>query len=195
MSDAAPNRASRASRASLWLIIAVAVAPVAASYLVYYFWPPQRTVNHGELIAPRQLPDSPLALLDGAPFRFSQLKGRWVLVSVDSGRCDAGCERKLLYMRQLRLTQGQHMDRVERAWLVSDDVAPRAEVIALYRGTWLVRAAGAELLKLFPAQGSAADHIYVVDPLGNLMLRFPRDPDPGRMVKDLARLLKASRTG
>ncbi|HSE00826.1 MAG TPA: cytochrome C oxidase subunit I, partial [Burkholderiales bacterium] len=108
---------------------------------------------------------------------------------------DERCDRKLLYMRQLRLTQGKDMERVERAWLISDDALPRPAALAPYRGTWLVRAAGAGLLDAFPAPGSAADHIYVIDPLGNLMMRFPRDPEPSRMIKDLSRLLKASRVG
>jgi cytochrome oxidase Cu insertion factor (SCO1/SenC/PrrC family) len=192
MSDAAPP--GKRSRATLWLIVALAAAPVAASYLLYYFWPPARTVNYGELIEPRPLPDIPLALADGSPFRLSQLKGRWVLVSLDSGQCDAACDRKLLYMRQLRLTQGKEMERVERAWLVSDGATPRAGAVEPYPGTWVVRA-DAGLLKLFPAPGKASDHIYVVDPLGNLMMRFPADPEPRGMIKDLQRLLRASQVG
>jgi len=191
MSDAAPKK----RLTSLWLIIALAAAPVAASYLLFYFWPPEHTVNYGDLIEPRPLPDPKLALADGAPFQFTQLKRKWVLVTVDSGRCDAHCDKKLLYLRQLRLTQGKNMERVERVWLISDDAAPRAEAVAPYQGTWLVRAAPAELLGLFPASGAVSDHIYVVDPLGNLMMRFPRDPDPRLMIKDLARLLRASRVG
>jgi hypothetical protein len=76
-----------------------------------------------------------------------------------------------------------------------DPAAPRAEVVAQYQGTWLVRAAGAGLQMHFPSRGVVSDHIYLIDSLGNLMMRFPRDPDPQRMVKDLARLLKASRIG
>jgi len=189
MSSAAP------SRGVLWLIIAIAAAPVAASYFVYYFWPPSRTVNYGELIEPRPLPDAALKLADGAPFRLSQLKGKWVLVSIDSGRCDADCEKKLLYMRQLRLTQGKDMERVERAWLVSDAATPRSDAVAAFPGTWVVRAAGAGLIEAFPAAGAAADHIYLVDPLGNLMMRFPHDPDTDRLIRDLSRLLRASRVG
>lgn len=195
MSNAAPVSSGTGSRASLWLIIAVAAAPVVASYLAYYFWPPEHTVNHGVLIEPRRLPDPGLTLIGGAPFRLSQLRGKWVLVTVDSGRCDANCARKLLYLRQLRLTQGKDMERVERAWLISDGIVPDAGALAPYRGTWLVRAAGSGLLDAFPAPGSASDHIYLVDPLGNLMMRFPRDPDPRLMIRDLARLLKASRIG
>jgi len=191
MSDATPRR----KLTTLWLIVALTVAPVAASYLLYFFWQPEGRVNYGELIGPHPLPDPPLALADGAPFRLSQLRGRWLLASVDAGRCDAGCDRKLLYMRQLRLTQGKNADRVERVWLISDESTPPAGTVSQYQGTWLVRVRGDDLLKRFPAQGAVSDHIYLVDPLGNLMLRFPRDPDPRLMIKDLARLLKASRVG
>jgi hypothetical protein len=191
MSDAPPRK----SRASLWLIIALTAAPVAASYLLFYFWPPARSVNYGELLEPRPLPEERLALSDGAPFTLATLRGKWMLVTVDSGRCDAHCERKLLYMRQLRLTQGKNMERVERVWLISDDIAPRAGAVEPYPGTWLIRAAGSALLDRFAAGGAAPDHIYVIDPLGNLMMRFPRDPDPQRMMKDLTRLLKVSQVG
>lgn len=191
MSDAA----SRKKLTSLWLIVALTAAPVAASYLIFYFWPPLHTVNYGDLIGPHPLPDPALVLADGAPFRLSQLKGKWALVSVDSGNCNARCDEKLLYMRQLRLTQGKNADRVERVWLISDDVLPRAESVAQYAGTWLVRARAPELLGRFPEKDAVSDHIYLVDPLGNLMMRFPRDPDPRLMIKDLTRLLKASQIG
>ncbi len=192
MSNAAP--AKRSSRLSLWLIIALTAAPVVASYLLFYVWPPQRAVNYGELIEPRRLPDPLLQGAGGAPFRMSQLKGKWALVSVDRSRCDAYCEMKLLTMRQLRLTQGKNRDRVERLWLVVDDEPPRGAEALASEGTRVVRASP-ELVSAFPAPASAADHIYLVDPLGNLMMRFPRNPDPRLMVKDLARLLKASQIG
>ena len=193
MSNAAPSAAR--NRRTFWLILAVSVAPVAASYLLYYFWPPAHTVNYGDLIEPRPLPDAALQLADGAPFRLSQLKGKWILVSIDGGRCEAECEKKLVYMRQLRLTQGKDMERVERAWLVSDTVTPRNDAVAGFPGTWVARAAGSGIIESFPAPRAPADHIYVIDPLGNLMMRFPGDPDTRRLIKDLSRLLKASRVG
>lgn len=189
MSDAAPRR----SRASFWLILAVSAAPVVASYLAFYFWPPAHTVNYGELIEPRPLPDAPLATPAGAMLRLADLKGRWVLVTVDGGRCDARCERKLLYMRQLRLTQGKNSGRVERLWLVNDEAAPVAPQ-GVVEGVHVARAVPS-LLEAFPAAGTVEAHIYVVDPLGNLMMRFPPDPDPKGMVRDLTRLLKTSRVG
>lgn len=191
MSDAAPRK----KLTTLWLIIALTVAPVLASYLLYYFWQPEGRVNYGKLLEPHALPDPALELADGAPFRLSQLRGKWLIAMWDSGSCDASCDRKLLYMRQLRLTQGKNTDRVERVWLLADDSPVRAEAAAQYEGTWIVKARGTALVDLFSTQGTARDHIYLIDPLGNVMLRFPRDPDPKLMIKDLSRLLKASQIG
>lgn len=176
-------------------MLALTVAPVAASYFIYYFWPPSRTVNYGDLIEPRRLPEARLALADGTPFQLSRLRGKWVLVMVDSGACDTSCQKKLYYMRQVRLAQGKEMERVERAFFINDGAAMAPDRMAPYAGTWMIRAAGSDVLPLFPAQGARSAHIYLIDPLGNLMLRYPPNPDPRRMIKDLQRLLKASRIG
>jgi hypothetical protein len=115
-----------------------------------------------------------------------------VLVQFDGGACGARCERKLYFMRQVRRAQGKEMPRVARLWLVTDKVAPRAEVLSAIEGTLVVPApAGLD----FPAEQSVSDHIYLVDPLGNLMMRFPREADPSRVIKDIQRLLRASSFG
>jgi cytochrome oxidase Cu insertion factor (SCO1/SenC/PrrC family) len=183
------------NRINLWLIGALCVAPVIASYLAFYLMRPQAHTNYGELMQTRPLPDVHLRLADGTPFQLTRLKGKWILLMVDAGGCDEFCRRKLFTLRQLRLTQGKDMERIERAWLISDDVMPSADTVNAYAGTWLVRAAGSELLRQLPAVRSPADHIYVVDPLGNLVLRYARDADPAGIIKDLARLLKISRIG
>ena len=109
-----------------------------------------------------------------------------MLVSADAAACDAYCEKKLYFMRQVRRAQGKNMDRIERLWLVSGPGAPRPALLAAIEGTRRAR---------LEDPAFTADHIYLVDPLGNLMLRFPRDPDPSRMIKDLQRLLRYSRIG
>lgn len=190
MSETAPR-----SRTSLWLILALCVAPVAASYFAYYLAPPARHTNYGDLIEGPPLPDTRLRLVDGTAFEIRQLRGKWVLLTVDSADCSETCQRKLVTMRQLRLTQGKDMERIERAWLISDEAPVPANVADDYRGTWLIRAAASAVLKRLPAPDSPAAHIYVVDPLGNVVLRYPRDADHGRMIKDLTRLLKTSRIG
>lgn len=176
-------------------MLVLTVAPVAGAYLLYRFSPPEGSVNYGELIAGRRLPDALLATADGAEFAVSAWRGKWVLVVIDSGACDAYCEKKLYYLRQVRLAQGKEMGRVERAFLITDKAPLAPEKLAPYGGTWLIRAGGTDILETFPAAGPRAAHIYLVDPLGNVVLRYPQDPDPRRMIKDLQRLLKVSRIG
>jgi cytochrome oxidase Cu insertion factor (SCO1/SenC/PrrC family) len=166
-----------------------------AAWLAYFVWQPESRANYGELIEPQQLRDPELRLLDGRPFRLSQLRGKWVMLHIDSGACAEECRKKLVYMRQARLAQGKAMNRVERVWLLTDAVAPEDALVHEFEGTRIARAEGSHVLAEFPVARSRTDHIYVVDPLGNLMLRFPADPDPRRIVKDLARLLRVSRIG
>jgi cytochrome oxidase Cu insertion factor (SCO1/SenC/PrrC family) len=177
------------------LIAALCVAPVAASYVVYYFAPPARHTNHGELMGLPPLPDTRLRLADGAEFSMKQLRGKWVLLTVDSAQCAEPCRRKLFTLRQLRLSQGKDMERIERAFLINDDAALADGMADDFRGSMFVRAAASELLNNLPAQGTQADYIYVIDPLGNIVLRYTRNADPAGMIKDLTRLLKTSGIG
>ena len=168
-------------RNKLLLIGLVCAAPLVLGTAAYLLdWAPGKPSNYGELVPPRTV--------DGV---LEPLRGKWVLVSFDTAGCDAGCERKLYYMRQVRRAQGKNMDRVERLWVVTGGGAPRPEVVAAMEGMHVAR--DAALAASFP--GNALEHIYLVDPLGNLMMRFPRDPDPSQMLKDLQRLLKYSGVG
>lgn len=185
----------KSGRFELLLLAALCIAPVVASYMAFYFAPPARHINYGELLATAPLPRAPLELADGSPFELSALRGKWVLITVDRAACDDYCRQKLFTLRQLRLGLGKNSERLERIWLLSDDAAPPAAALDAYPGTWIVRAAGSPLLASLPAQGALADHVYLVDPLGNLVLRYARSADPMRMIKDLERLLSNSRIG
>ena len=178
-------RARRLGRIKLLALAAFFMLPVGAGYLAYSWWTPEQGSNYGELLSPHSLDDATIAALNG----------KWVLVQFDSGACDADCERKHYFMRQVRKAQGKDQYRVERLWLVTDSAAPSNKLLEAISGTRIERTASRSLAQQFPAQGTLADHIYVVDPLGNLMMRFPRDPDPKQMIKDLQRLLKTSRIG
>jgi hypothetical protein len=182
----------RRSRRTLWLILAVCAAPIVASYAAYYFWQPARHVNYGELIEPRPLPEAHLTLLDGRPLRLSQLNGEWVMLAAAPAACDDRCREKLVYMRQVRLAQGKESERIARVWLLTDRVTPDAALVAEHPGLVIARGAD-EILQALPAPRSPLDHIYLVDPLGNLMMRFPEHPDPRSMLKDLSRLLRHSK--
>ena len=183
------------NRWSLWLIVALCVAPVVASYVAYYVTPPAGHTNYGELMNAPPLPNAHLRLVDGAPFEMTALRGKWVLLMADTAQCNEACQRKLFMLRQLRLTQGKEMERIERAWLISDEAAVAEKLAEEYRGTWLIRAGASEILKGLPVERPLADYIYVIDPLGNVVLRYAHDAEPGRIIKDLTRLLKTSRIG
>ena len=190
------SNALHRGRIELLLILLLCAVPLAAAYIAFYLWQPQQgTMNYGELLPPRPLPDDAMQLVDGQAFRMSELRGKWVLLQVDAAACSQNCQQKLYYLRQVRLTQGKEMQRIERAWVIDDNGTPQQDLMREYAGTWFIQGAGSALLAALPAAGSAKDHVYVVDPQGNLMLRFPRNADPHKMVKDITRLLKVSQIG
>jgi cytochrome oxidase Cu insertion factor (SCO1/SenC/PrrC family) len=196
MSNDAPLPSRRTgSHSTLWLVLAVCLAPFVASFVAYYFYQPQGRVNYGSLMDTRKLPVEPLAQAGGGGFMLRQLEGKWIFLVVDDAACDAYCEKKLWQIRQVRKTQGKYPERIERLWLLTGDGQPEERLRREYEGTWMVRAAGSALLAALPYEGSPSDHIYLIDPLGNLVLRYPRDADPSRIRKDIARLLRVSRIG
>jgi len=184
----------RRGRRVALLILAFCAAPTVAAWFAYFVWQPGSRSNYGELIAPRTLSDPELRRPDGGAFRLSQLRGKWVLLQVDSAACGEGCRKKLVYMRQARLALGKEADRVERVWLLADAAAPDPVLLREHDGLKVART-GRAFLEELPSSGSPAGYIFLIDPKGSLMLRFPGDPDGKRMLKDLARLLKASRIG
>jgi len=193
MSDAEMLRRNR--RLTLWLVAGVALLPVIAAYILYFFWRPSSFVNHGELLPASSIADAVVPQADGSRFEFSRFKGKWVLLMVDSGACDAYCQGKLYRMRQVRLTQGENMERIERAWIIDDEHAPAAQLLADYQGTYQIRSKDAALLDRLPANSTRRAHIYLIDPLGNVVLRYAGDADATGMKKDISRLLRASRIG
>lgn len=188
--EAARRRRGRLIAAA---IFAVCALPFAAALVAYFLFPPSGRTNYGELVEPKAMPPVRLERLDGRAFALADLKGRWVLLQVDAPECAQSCQAKLFNMRQSRLAQGDNADRIERVWLVTGDRAPPAELARLYDGAVVARTTP-ELVGALPG-AEARDYIYLIDPRGNLMLRFPKDADPKRMIKDLQRLLKYSSTG
>ena len=118
------------------------------------------------------------------------------MVMIDSGACDAACQEKLYQTRQIRTMLGKERERVERWWLITDQVIPSHDLIALHPDLKLLFVANKSLENL-PLQPGAtlADHVYLIDPRGHLMMRYPPKPDPMKIKKDLDKLLKASSIG
>jgi hypothetical protein len=193
------NKQQKNGRWKLFAVLAVCAAPLIASYLTYYVIKPQGRTNYGALIDPRAHPMPALGTttLDGQPAPLEALKGKWLMLQVSDAACPTPCQKKLFEMRQLRLAQGKDMDRIERVWLITDNKPLETMLMREYDGTRMLRVKPDSLKTWLPTEPgtTAADHIYMIDPLGNLMMRFPKDGDPNRVKKDVAKLLKASRIG
>ncbi len=197
ISPAQPGAKPR-GRLKLLLVLAVCAAPVIASYVMYYLVKPASRTNYSMLIEPqRPMPALRFQELDGTVHAPESLRGKWLMISVDGSECPKSCEDKLYHMRQVRLTTGKEKDRVERLWLVTDQSPLATLLIRQYDGMHILRADRAALSAWLPApaDGQLTDHIYLVDPLGNLMMRFPKNANPSETKKDLSRLLRASRVG
>ena len=183
-------RAPRRGRHTVAWIAAVTLAPIIASYAVYYFFPRAPTANYGTLLPTAPIPGIEGTRPDGSPFRLDDLRGRWVLVA-QGGDCDAGCERRLYATRQARTMQGKEQERIARVFLRTGGADLPEALVAQHPGLIVARTTAAVAAK-FPGGPGA---LYLVDPLGNLVLRYPDDPDIKKMAGDLTRLLKASRIG
>lgn len=180
-------------RAKLLALVALFVLPILASVLAYNFLDVKPTANYGELIVPpAPIPAQRFTRPDGTPFTFGELAGKWILVTADSPACEAACREKLVAMRQARQAVGRNAPRIERVLVVEGARPPAGDVLEPFPGTLVAVTGGVPA-----AQPVASDraHIYLVDPNGNVMMRWPAAPDGRRMVKDLERLLKASQIG
>lgn len=180
---------TRKARLTLVALIAVCVLPVAASYLAFYVWPPSGRSNYGALVTPTLLPEGALATPGGGAFARDDVKGFWTYVVVAPAACNAPCQQALYFTRQVRTAQAQEAGRVARVWLLSDGGVPDAALLAEHPELMVARADGRWLEQL---DGKAVAQVWLADPRGQVMMRYPVELDPKGMIKDLARLLKYS---
>nr|WP_245253675.1 cytochrome C oxidase subunit I [Paraburkholderia sp. LEh10] len=186
-----------------WMVLLIALvcaAPVIASYFTYYVIKPKGgTTSYGTLIDPqRPIPDSFVVTgEDGKPMKLASLRGRWLMISVDSSACDKACVTKLYFMRQVRATQAGERERIVNVFLRTDAGKVPDVVDSAYKDTEMLIADPKDVAAWLPAADGTqiADHIYMVDPNGNLMMRFPKDPDPSKIKGDVTKLLKYSSIG
>ena len=191
-------RRTASGRLRMLFVMLVCAAPVIASYLTFYVIRPQSSRNFGELIQPvKALPAIPVTTLDGKTIDMQSLKGQWLLVSVSSGACATDCQKTLLFQRQIRASLGREKDRTDWVWLITDDEPVDAALKSGMMDAVILRIPQAQLASwLTPAPGHALnEHLYLVDPRGDWMMRFPAGltMDQAAMLKkDWERLLRAS---
>jgi len=192
---------------TLALLAALFLLPLALAFCTYYGtdWRPSGRLNHGQLISPaRPLPAVTLPRVSletsapaAPPAPATAFRGHWSLVYVGDGECDAACRETLYVMRQTRLGLNNDMTRVERVFLVSQGCCNRAFLGREHAGLVVLDASAPSaesLLALFPPQ--AREHtLFVVDPLGNLMMSYDARGNPRGLLEDLKKLLRLSHIG
>ncbi len=189
-------RKQRAARLQILLMLLVFASPVVLSYIWYFLVHPANGHIYGTLLEVAPLPAANLQDEEGKPFTLDSLKGKWVLVAQDVSSCEQGCQAKLYGMRQVRAALGHDDTRVERVLLLEDSAHVAVGTTRDYAGTHFLHLQGGPLATAFtPEQGDAHAHLWVVDPLGNLVLRYPLNADLKKVLKDMERLLKASQIG
>lgn len=180
-------------RRTLLLLLALFGLPLAVSFFLYYAtgWRPEGTSNHGELF-------SPVVVLDGEGVgeAVEPLKGKWSMLVVGDGTCDEDCRRALVFARQTRLSLNKEMDRVARVFLPTGGCCDRAYLDGEHPGLKVIdgMAGREDLLARIPAQ-DREHSVFVVDPLGNLVLRYDSREDPKGFLSDMKKLLKLSHIG
>ena len=194
----ADARQTASGRLRMLLVLLVCAAPVIASYLTYYVVRPQSLRSFGELILPvAAMPDMQAKDLKGQTVALSSLKKQWLLVSLAGGACPAECQQNLFLQRQTRAALGRERDRTDWVWLVTDDAPLDAALLVGLQDAIVLRVPQAEVSQWLKPQAASKleDHLYLVDPNGDWMMRFPAhlqiDQAP-KMRKDWDRLLRAS---
>nr|WP_245937014.1 cytochrome C oxidase subunit I [Undibacterium pigrum] len=173
------------------------------SYFTYYVIKPSGRTNYGTILDPRNYPMPKLAghLLGAAPndpaIGLEAYQGKWLMVQIDSGACAEVCQKRMYDIRQLRTAQGKEMDRIERVWLITDDAPIDTMLIRQHDGARMLKVDPAALKAWLPTESDTqiSDHIYLIDPRGNLMMRYQKDADANKIKKDLSKLLRASAIG
>jgi hypothetical protein len=194
----ADARQTASGRLRMLLVLMVCAAPVIASYLTYYVLRPQSLRSFGELILPVvAMPDLQAKDANGQTVALSSLKNQWILVSVAGGACPVECQQNLFLQRQTRAALGRERDRTDWVWLVTDDAPLDAALLVGLQDAIVLRVPQAEVSQWLKPQAASKleDHLYLVDPNGDWMMRFPArlqiDQAP-KMRKDWDRLLRAS---
>jgi hypothetical protein len=199
MSDpVSPARAR--GRRNLVILAALFLLPVIAAFALYFggIWRPQASSARGELIQPPRTLEMPaLRHADGTSAGDAVLRGKWSLVYIGDGRCDAACRTALTYGRQSRLALNKDMQRVQRVFLSTAQCCDQQYLKAEQPGLVVLDASTAEgrqLLAQFPDNRRAS--LFIVDPLGNLMMRHDASQLIDKaLLTDLKKLLKLSQIG
>ena len=203
--SATPGELRARNLRTLAALAALFLLPLVIAFFTYYgtAWRPAAHVNHGQLITPARPLPAALAVVTGEAQSGTPdpavpvFRKRWSLVYVGAGSCNADCRQALYVMRQTRLALNNDMARVERVFLASEACCDRGFLVREHPGLEVLDASAPQavpLLAQFPAAGR--EHLlFIVDPLGNLMMSYDARTNPHGLLEDLNKLLALSHIG
>jgi cytochrome oxidase Cu insertion factor (SCO1/SenC/PrrC family) len=197
----------RRGRRQLVLLASLFFVPLALAFWLYYGgvnWRPQGGTNKGDLIDPAvPLPAVALARLDGTRTAPDFLQGKWTVAYLGDGACDERCRKALYLSRQSRIALNKDTDRVQRVFLATSPTVDAAFMAKEHPDLSIALlgsdAESTALLAKFPALGgvppAAAGRLYVIDPLGNLVLSYSAAAPDKALLTDIKKLLRLSHIG
>ena len=201
MSELSQTQSPVRSKRTFYLLILVFILPFTMAVLLHLFDLIPGGKSYGNLIQPPKSLQIPvLKDATGKAFNPEQWKKVWSIVAVDNTGCTASCAARLHMLKQVHTSMNKEIDRIQRVLLVPIAIETDAysEIQKLYPDLIILAGADTEMTKFsaeFNDNGSAESNIFLVDPLGNLMMSYPEKFDPKGMRSDLTRLLKNSWAG
>jgi cytochrome oxidase Cu insertion factor (SCO1/SenC/PrrC family) len=206
--SAGRQRGFLSSRQAFVLLALLFMTPAFVAWVMHNSseqgWRPEGTTNRGILVHPARPLELPADIMIAGQAANDYLRGKWTLLYIGDADCDAVCTDNLYKMRQIRTAQNENMRRVQQLYLILDSSVPEALQIMLdadYKDTAVALVSNEQAQQFaseFRLDGTGmqdAERVYFIDPLGNLMMYYQPDANPGGMLKDLKKLLKYSKIG
>lgn len=205
----APAKLNR-GRITILLVFLTCALPIAAAFYLYFFDKPEGTNNYGTILDPQvNVSTDVFKNINGDDFTMQQVADKWVLIQVISINCDEVCQNTMYFQRQARASKGKEQGRIERVVFVTDDGPLETLLLRQFPDVHFVRASEDQLKSWLPLEqgivgnkgsadiGTVRDHVFVADPLGHVMMRFPPNNTLqfDKFRKDVSRLLWASNIG
>lgn len=195
-----PKRIPERKSSTLWLLLLTFVVPIIAAYAYFYFGGEMSTSNNGDFIVPViDIETLGLSTEDGTIMNRDELTHKWYMLYIAGKDCDPSCNQRLYHMRQINIALGKNADRFQRLIIHRDIMSPEFKglITSEYPDALHAYAPGSTLANAFSLSENnlITENIYIMDPIGNIMMRFSPEISPKLILKDLNKLLKVSQIG
>ena len=182
-----------------YVLICLFAGPLILAFILFNThqnWFKQHTINHGQLIVPpKRMNLSTMTTIYQKPISQNTFLGKWTLMMAIPSQCDDACQKELYVLQQIKKATGKHQRRIQNIAL-SRTPAKHPKLITLinkrFQDTTLLFTTP-KALHALAGEHPANAKIYIIDPQGNMMMRYALSTKPKAILKDLQRLLKVSK--